>query len=91
MAPTSIIDVLPDDYPSRGRRSVDWKGWIILSAAIIGWVFALSDRYFGDNAALSSRVTAVEQHQKDVDGRLDRIERTTERIDNKVDVLLQRR
>lgn len=66
-----------------GRRRIDWIALITLGATLLLAAFGAFRAYGDDHNALSNRVTAVETKQHEDD-------RWRERMENKIDRILER-
>jgi hypothetical protein len=87
----SILDPRPTSR--RLRPTVNW-GLVAAALTIIGWLLAAGEGAFGDYRKIGDRVTTLEtQRSEDVRKSREQREedsRWRERMENKIDVLLQR-
>lgn len=73
----------PFTSSDRRSRKLDWITLTTLMLALLGWLVAGLRTYGADTAGLSNRVTVIETKQIETDKRM-------ERIDNKLDRILER-
>jgi hypothetical protein len=62
---------------------LDWPAYFAIAVTLLLALFSALRSYGDDHTALTSRVLAIEQHNADSDRRM-------ERIENKIDRLLER-
>lgn len=75
-----IMEAQPGLWP---RRRPDWVSVAALAFAIFASLMSAMRTYGSDDKATSNRITALEIHQGEADKRM-------ERIENKIDRLLER-
>lgn len=69
-----------------GKKVLEWMIPVLITLGVSGWV-----GYSHNDKEITNRVTAVETQQKADDKRLERIEVAVDRVDQKVDRLLERK
>jgi hypothetical protein len=81
------------DLIAQNKRGVNWAavGW---ATTIAIWLLGIAGGWFGTNAdevrLINQRLVALESQRREDVGRMERIERSSERVEGKVDRLLER-
>lgn len=78
---------------ARTKKGINWAavGW---ATTIAIWLIGVAGGWFGSNAdevrMINQRLVALESQRREDVGRMERIERSSERVEGKVDRLLER-